>query len=169
MTFLPARTLARTALVILLAAPAAGCAAGRRGAGSTGTQGDTSPATGTAGRAATTPVAPAPAPSTTSTNPLPSSPQVSASDASTQLVTAWASRDQALARSVALPAAVGALFAAPYPGAGLAIPRGCSVAFPPLVCTYGPPGGASPSDSIYELYVSQDPRGWYVSSVSVLP
>ena len=168
MKFLAARTLARTALVLVLAAPVAGCAAGRGGASSTSTQAGSSAARGIDSRAAT-PVVPIPAPSTTTTNPLPSSPQASAGNASTQLVTAWASGDRAVARAVATPTAVAALFAAPYPGAGLAIPRGCSVAFPPLVCTYGPPGGASPSDSIYQLYVSQDPGGWYVSSVSVQP
>jgi hypothetical protein len=90
-------------------------------------------------------------------------------DASIQLVYAWSSGNRALADAVASPAAVSALFAAPYPGPGLAISRGCSVAFPPLVCTYGPPGGASPEDSIDQLYVSQTSKGWYVGSVSVQP
>jgi hypothetical protein len=63
---------------------------------------------------------------------------------------------------------VAALFAVPYPGAGLAIPRGCSAGFPPIVCTYGPPGGASPTASVYEISVAQDPGGWYVTSARAL-
>jgi hypothetical protein len=35
----------------------------------------------------------------------------------------------------------------------------------PIVCTYGPPGGASPTDPIYQVMVSQTDGGWYVSSV----
>jgi len=41
------------------------------------------------------------------------------------------------------------------------------VAFSPIVCTYGPPGGAAPTDPIYEIYVTQAPGGWYVSSAKV--
>jgi hypothetical protein len=35
------------------------------------------------------------------------------------------------------------------------------------VCTYGPPGGASPTDPIYQIKVSQVQGGWYVSSVVI--
>jgi hypothetical protein len=85
------------------------------------------------------------------------------------MIATWAAGDRAGAGAVATPTAVEQLFASPYPGAGLAIPRGCSAAFIPIVCTYGPPGGASPGDSIYQLSVSQAPKGWYVSSVTILP
>jgi hypothetical protein len=84
------------------------------------------------------------------------------------MIASWAAGDRNGAAMVATAAAVEQLFAAPYPGAGLAIPRGCSAAFTPVVCTYGPPGGGSASDSIYQLSVSQSPGGWYVSSVTIL-
>jgi hypothetical protein len=63
---------------------------------------------------------------------------------------------------------VAALFAVPYPGAGLALSRGCSTGFPPIVCTYGPPGGASPTDAVFQVSVAQDAAGWYVTSVRTL-
>jgi hypothetical protein len=118
---------------------------------------------------AATTVAPSTSASTTSTTVVPRAPQPSPDQAAAQMVGAWAAGDRGAANAVATPSAVDQLFAAPYPGAGLAIPRGCSAAFPPIVCTYGPPGGGSASASIYELYVSQSPKGWYVSSVSILP
>jgi hypothetical protein len=68
--------------------------------------------------------------------------------------------------SVATPSAVVMLFGATY-ASGMAIDRGCSTSAPPVVCTFGPPGGASPTDPIYEVYVSQAPGGWYVSTVKV--
>ncbi len=96
-----------------------------------------------------------------------SAPQASPDAAAATLVNAWANGDRAIATSEATPQAVTTLFAARYPGPGLAISRGCSVAFPPLVCTYGPPGGADPSDAIYEIMVSRTAAGWYVSSVQI--
>jgi hypothetical protein len=95
-------------------------------------------------------------------------PQASAAAAAGALIDAWAQGERAAAASVAAPTAVTTLFAAPYPGPGLAIPRGCTAAFPPIVCTYGPPGGASPSDAIYEITVSSSRGGWFVNSVRVL-
>ena len=41
------------------------------------------------------------------------------------------------------------------------------MAFSPIVCTYGPPGGAAPSDPIYEIDAVQALGGWYVSSVTI--
>jgi hypothetical protein len=67
---------------------------------------------------------------------------------------------------VATPAAVATLFNVPY-ASGLAIDRGCSTSFSPVVCTFGPPGGASPTDPIYQIMVSQVTGGWYVSSVKI--
>lgn len=98
----------------------------------------------------------------------PTAPQATPDAAAAILVNAWADGNRTTAASVATPEAVATLFAVPYPGPGLAIPRGCSTAFPPVVCTYGPPGGASPSDAIYEISVSHIAAGWYVSSVQVL-
>ena len=118
---------------------------------------------------AVTTVAPSTAAPTTSTTLVPPAPQPSPDQAAAQMIGAWAAGDRAAASAVATRSAVDQMFAATYPGAGLAIPRGCSAAFPPIVCTYGPPGGSSATASIYELYVSQSPKGWYVSSVSILP
>ncbi len=98
----------------------------------------------------------------------PAAPQASPDAAAAALVDAWAADNRATAGSVASPEAVNSLFAVPYPGPDLAMSRGCSTAFPPVKCTYGPPGGASPNDAIYEISVSQTPGGWYVSSVQVL-
>jgi hypothetical protein len=124
------------------------------------------PATTVGPATAPTTAPPVTAPPTTSWRP--SAPQASPDAAAAALVDAWARADRATASSVATPEAVASLFAVPYPGPGLAIDRGCSTAFPPVVCTFGPPGGASPSDGIYQLTVSQTPAGWYVSSVQVL-
>jgi hypothetical protein len=67
---------------------------------------------------------------------------------------------------VATQAAVTTLFSRPY-GSGLALDRGCSTSFSPIVCTFGPPGGASPTDPIYQIMVSGVEGGWYVSSVKI--
>jgi hypothetical protein len=102
----------------------------------------------------------------TTTLPPPPALQSSASAAAANLISSWAAGNQAEALSVATAPAVATLFAAHYSN-GLAIDRGCSAAFSPIVCTYGPPGGAAPTDPIYELYVTQVPGGWYVSSSRV--
>jgi hypothetical protein len=81
-------------------------------------------------------------------------------------VSDWSTGNRLAALAIGTPSAVASLFAIPYPR-GLAISRGCSTAFPPIVCTYGPPGGAPPTDPIYEIYASQTPGGWYVSSAKV--
>ena len=96
--------------------------------------------------------------------PLPTALQSSPDAAANALVSGWGSGNRAAALTVATPAAVSFLFAMPY-SSGLAIDRGCSTSFMPIVCTFGPPGGASPADPIYEISVSQAPGGWYVSSV----
>jgi hypothetical protein len=106
------------------------------------------------------------APATTTTTALlPTALKPGAEDAATALVSNWAAGNRAAALTVATPAAVTALFATPYTS-GLAIDRGCSTSFSPIVCTFGPPGGASPTDPIFEIDVTQAPGGWYVSSVS---
>jgi hypothetical protein len=149
-------------LVLVVGAITAACSTGSGAAGPAATTSTPSPTV------AVTTTEPAAAP-TTSTTLVPSAPRPTPDQAADQLVASWAANDRAGASAVATPSAVDELFATPYPGPGLAIPRGCSAAFPPIVCTYGPPGGASPSDSIYQLYVSSSPKGWYVSSVSTLP
>lgn len=103
---------------------------------------------------------------TTTTVALPSSPKPSAEAAALALVSSWSTGNRFAALSVGTPTAVAALFAVPYPS-GLAIDRGCSTSFSPIVCTFGPPGGASPTDPIYQVLVSQMSGGWYVSSVKV--
>jgi hypothetical protein len=103
---------------------------------------------------------------TTTTTALPGADQATAPAAAAALVSAWAAGNKLQALAVATPASVSTLFAVPYPG-GLAIPRGCSDAFQPIVCTYGPPGGASPNDPIYEIDATQTPQGWYVSGVRI--
>jgi hypothetical protein len=103
-------------------------------------------------------------PSTTA--PVPSAPQPSAAVAAAALISSWAAGNRAEALTVATTPAVSALFASHYTS-GLAIDRGCSVAFSPIVCSYGPPGGAAPTDPIYEIDVVHAPAGWYVTSVTI--
>jgi len=108
-------------------------------------------------------------PSTTTTSIVPgtpSAPQPSAPSAAALLVSAWAAGNWAQALTIATPKAVTTLFDATYQS-GLAIARGCSTAFQPIICTYGPPGGANPTDEIYQLSVVQGSRGWYVSNVKI--
>ena len=103
---------------------------------------------------------------TTTTLALPTALQTAPEAAATALVSSWSTGNRAAALTVATPAAVTTLFAAPYTS-GLAIDRGCSTSFIPIVCTFGPPGGASPTDPIYEVMISQVDAGWYVSSVKI--
>jgi hypothetical protein len=100
------------------------------------------------------------------TAPVPSAPQPSAAVAAAALISSWATGNRAEALTVATTSAVTALFAGHYTS-GLAIDRGCSVAFSPIVCSYGPPGGAPPTDPIYEIDVVYAPTGWYVTSVTI--
>jgi hypothetical protein len=103
---------------------------------------------------------------TTTTVVLPTALQAGAEAAATALVSSWSTGNKAAALTVATPTAVADLFAAPYTS-GLAIDRGCSTTFMPIVCTFGPSGGASPTDPIYEIDVSKTTGGWYVSSVKI--
>ena len=103
---------------------------------------------------------------TTTTVALPTALQPGAEDAATALVSSWATGNRSAALTVATSAAVTTLFAVPY-ASGQALDRGCSTSFSPIVCTFGPPGGASPTDPIYEIDVSQAAGGWYVSSVKI--
>jgi hypothetical protein len=102
----------------------------------------------------------------TTTIALPSALKVSAALAAADLISSWASGNRAEALTVAAAPAVATVFAGHYTR-GLVIDRGCSVAFSPIVCTYGPPGGASPTDPIYQIDVVQALGGWYVSSATI--
>jgi hypothetical protein len=103
---------------------------------------------------------------TTTTTGLPTTLSPSAEAAATALVSSWSTNNRSAALTVATPTAVGTLFRVPYAG-GMAIARGCSTSFSPIECTYGPPGGASPTDAIYQIKVSEVAGGWYVSSVVI--
>jgi hypothetical protein len=105
-------------------------------------------------------------PVSTTTLAVPSALKPTAADAAADLVSSWAAGNQAQALSVATAPAVATLFASHYTS-GLAIDRGCSVAFSPIVCSYGPPGGSAPTDPIYEIDVLQATGGWYVSAVKI--
>lgn len=140
-------------------------------------QSPTSPSSSSpSSRTAVTLPPPAATPSTAARTPpsppttawVASAPQPSPDLAAAQLVGAWAAGQRSTAAAVASPAAVAELFAVAYPGQALTISRGCSSEFLPIVCTYGPAGGASASDAVFELYASPTPGGWYVSSVRIL-
>lgn len=104
---------------------------------------------------------------TTTAAALPAAPQASALAAAGALISSWADGNQARALSVATPQAVSALFAATYQS-GLVTDRGCNSASSVVTCSYGPYGGASPTDPLYSLTVQQEPSGgWYVSAVVV--
>jgi hypothetical protein len=88
----------------------------------------------------------------------PSSPQSSPSQSGWALLDAWVANNRAMALQDASPAAVSALFAHVYPGAGVQY-RGCS----------SPPGNTA-SNCVYRdgndllsLTVSRFPRGWAVT------
>jgi hypothetical protein len=104
--------------------------------------------------------------SVTTTTALPTALKPDPQTAAQTLVSSWAAGNKVFAISVATPNAVDTLFAVPY-HVGLAEARGCSTAFTPIVCSFGPPGGASPKDQIYQIDVSQAAGGWYVSDVKV--
>jgi hypothetical protein len=115
---------------------------------------------------ASTTVASTSATATTAAQDTPVDLDPSAADSAAALVSSWAAGNRTTALLVATPSAVASLFSVPYRN-GFAIDRGCSVAFSPIVCTYGPPGGAPPTDEIFEIDVLQTSKGWYVSAVKI--
>jgi hypothetical protein len=128
------------------------------------------PSGDTPARQAVTPTTIAKPATTTTQNPpattvVPTNLSPSAEDAAAALVASWSEGNRLAAVAVATPTAATTLFNVPY-SSGLAIDRGCSTSTP-SVCTFGPPGGASPTDRIYEITVSQAAGGWYVSSVRI--
>ena len=144
---------------------AAGCgSASRVTASPTTNPPATSPTTQNAPVTPTTtaPSTTVPAPTTTA---LPADLATSVLGATSTLIDAWKAGDRSKAGTVATPAAVSALFASSYSGQTVIL-RGCSQ-IAPVVCSYGPNGGASPALSLYQLTVTSAPGGWYVSSVVV--
>jgi len=103
---------------------------------------------------------------TTATRVVPTTLSPSAEAAARALVSSWSTNNRSAALAEATPTAVATLFTARY-ASGLAVDRGCSTSFTPIVCTFGPSGGASPTDPIYEIMVSQVEGGWFVSSVKI--
>ena len=154
-----------SALVVPVVALAlAGCSTAKVSQSTTtSTPATSSSTTATTSPATTTSVAAAP---TSTTVVLPTALQTSAEAAATVLVNAWAANNRARALLVAVPQAVNTLLAVHYPGS-LAISRGCTSAFPPIICTYGPPGGGPTNAPIYQIHVTPASGGWYVSSVQI--
>jgi len=106
------------------------------------------------------------APTTTAT-PLPPLPQSTAEGAARAFIAGWAQNSEPAAAQVGTSQAVVTIFVNKYQ-AGLAIDRGCNTVSP-ATCAFGPPGGASPADPLYQLTVAQEPNGgWYVSAVQIL-
>jgi len=103
---------------------------------------------------------------TTTTRVVPATLSPSADAAATALISSWSTNNRSEALAGATPTAVATLFAARY-ASGLVLDRGCSTSFTPIVCTFGPSGGASPTDPIYEITVSPVEGGWFVSSVKI--
>jgi hypothetical protein len=118
------------------------------------------------GTTTTSPRTNATSPTTTTTVALPTALSPGAEAAANALVSNWSTGNKTGALTVATTSAVATLFAAPY-ASGMAMNRGCSTSFSPIVCTFGPPGGASPTDPIYQVLVSQAAGGWYVSGVKI--
>ncbi|HEY5024886.1 MAG TPA: hypothetical protein VII76_07910 [Acidimicrobiales bacterium] len=167
MTSIRTRSFRATAVVAVLAVTATAC----------GTSKAATPTTGptTTGATTTAPIQTIPPASTTTTTVpvpttappvIPPAPQPTPEAAANALVSYWASGNRTTALRVATPQAVATLFAVRYPS-GLAINRGCSSAFPPIICTFGAPGGGPVNAPIYQLYESQAPGGWYVGSVQI--
>jgi hypothetical protein len=76
----------------------------------------------------------------------------------------WMAGNRSQSETVATAAAVNTLFATPYHGQPLN-DRGCSDAFQPLVCTWGPYAGGQ--GSIYQVQLTSEGSRWYVSAVIV--
>lgn len=166
------RSIRTVAVVAVLGVTAAACSSKPSAAPTTTTPSATtttvvSGTTTTAAPTTTTPGGFVPLSVPTTVAPaVPPAPQPSAEDAANALVGYWADGNRTSALRVATPAAVSTLFAVAYPS-GLAINRGCTDAFPPIICTYGAPGGGPTNAPIYQLYESQAPGGWYVGSVQI--
>jgi hypothetical protein len=148
----------RTAAWLLAAAAlpwaAAACGSGGKSPGA-------SPTTTAATTSTTAPTTTVPA-TTSTTAYKPATTEPTPDDAAYQLVTAWGDGNRAQAARIASPAAVGSLFAIPYPGAYLQF-RGCSSGFSPASCIYRNVN----ANSIIDVYATRVAGGWYISSVTL--
>src|SRR5581483_4288259 len=106
---------------------------------------------------------PTTAPTTTPTTVMPPAPASSPSRAASTFVGAWRAGDRDTALTVAVPAAVDAVFAAGEPGA--LENRGCNEPPPgsPVLCVY--------RSAVGEVQVRVQPvgDGWYVDQARVTP
>lgn len=157
-----ARLALKVALGVVGPAALAACGSGGGAVAGHGSSTTSVPAAPTTSQAPATTTAP----TTSTTTPAAPPPdlQPSSEQASAALMDAWMAADRAKASAVAAPEAVAALFATPYAGQPLN-DRGCTDAFPPIECTWGPYAGGS--GSIYQVAVTQTPGGWYASAVMV--
>ena len=101
---------------------------------------------------------------TTTTIPIPPHPQPTAEDAANLFMQSWVDGNRARSASVAVGSAVATLYATPYANQPLN-DRGCTTAFPPLICTWGPYAGGS--GTIYQVLVSPIGTRWYVSALTI--
>jgi hypothetical protein len=102
---------------------------------------------------------------TTTTRALPPSPQSSPDAAATVFMQGWIAGNRAQSASVGTGGAVATLFATPYAQQPV-VDRGCSDAFAPIRCSWGPYGGGS--GDIYEVTLASTASGgWYVSGVTI--
>jgi hypothetical protein len=104
----------------------------------------------------------------TTTAALPPAPQPSPEAVSSLLIHAWEKGDRATAAKVATASAISVLFAVPYGGEVLD-DRGCGSPGPnPVVCSWGPNGGASPTNPLYNITVAPTGADWYASTIVML-
>jgi hypothetical protein len=151
----------RAALLIAVAAVmSAGAACGSGSTSPNDTP--TSPTSAGGAPTASAPTTTVPATTTTTTAYKPQATRPTPDDAAYQLIAAWGDGSRAQAARIASPAAVGSLFAIPYPGSALQF-RGCSSGFSPASCIYRNVN----DNSIIDVYATRVAGGWYVSSVVV--
>jgi len=161
-----ARPVRIAAALAALGVATAACGTSGQSGSTTTTQPSTTSAPSSTTTTTTTTAPPGTTTPPTTAAAIPPAPQPNAETAAQALVTYWAQGNRATALRVATTQAVATLFAVPYPS-GLAINRGCTSAFPPIICTFGAPGGGPTNAPIYQVSVSQAPGGWYVSSVQI--
>lgn len=162
--------LAALALALALAALLAGCGGPRLHPGAAPGE-TTSPAAGSTTTSVSTtttlPTTTTTLPTTTTTG-VPAHPESSPFLVTRSFLDAWIADDRAAAAAYATPQAVATLFAGRYDGEFLN-DRGCSLPGPnPVICAWGPLGGSSPSEPLYDLTVRPAGSNWYVAAVRKL-
>ena len=95
---------------------------------------------------------------------VPPNPQPTAEEAANLFMQSWIDGNRAGSASVAVGSAVATLYATHYANQPLN-DRGCTSAFPPLICTWGPYAGGK--GSIYQVSVKPVGASWYVSAVMI--